>query len=105
MAAVAEQNSQHVVLTSDNPRNEQPAEILSQMARGLSSSTAAWQIEDRQQAIERAVLAAQRQDVILLAGKGHEETQEIAGQKYPFSDVSHAQAALLRRAQLQEQQA
>lgn len=105
MAAVAEKNSRHVVLTSDNPRNEKPTEILSQMARGLSSSEAAWQIEDRQQAIERAVLAAHSQDVILLAGKGHEETQEIAGQKYPFSDVSHAQAALLRRAQLQEQQA
>ena len=105
MAGAAERHAGHVVLTSDNPRNEEPAEILAHMARGLSDSAAAWQIEDRRQAIERAVMAAQSQDVILLAGKGHEETQEIAGHKYPFSDVCAAQAALLRRAQALEQQA
>ncbi len=105
MASVAQAHAAQIVLTSDNPRDESPGAILSQMAQGLSASARAVQIEDRQQAIEHAVMSAQAQDVILLAGKGHEETQEIAGHKWAFSDVTQAQAALRRRAQTLEQRA
>ncbi len=98
MAAAAEQHAQHVVLTSDNPRSEDPQTILNQMRAGLQHAERAIVIADRAQAIDRAVQQARAQDVVLLAGKGHEEYQEIAGVKHPFSDVSHARGALANRA-------
>ncbi len=101
MGAVAERRARHVVLTSDNPRDEAPGAILAQIARGLSKPAAAALIEDRRQAILHAVLHAGPRDVVLLAGKGHEDTQEAAGRKLPFSDAAEASAALARRAQSQ----
>lgn len=98
MGAVAERRARHLVLTSDNPRDESPGAILAQIAAGLSAPAAAASIEDRQQAIQHAVRQARAQDVILLAGKGHEDTQEVAGRKLPFSDAAQAQAALQARA-------
>ncbi|MFM8900648.1 MAG: UDP-N-acetylmuramoyl-L-alanyl-D-glutamate--2,6-diaminopimelate ligase [Burkholderiales bacterium] len=97
MAAVAEQHAQHVVLTSDNPRDESPAAILAQVAAGLSSPNRAVQIEDRARAIAYAIAQAKTQDVVLLAGKGHEDSQEIQGRKWPFSDSAQAQQALAAR--------
>lgn len=102
MGAVAERRARHVVVTSDNPRDEAPGAILAQIARGLSTPAAAVLIEDRRQAILHAVLHAGPRDVILLAGKGHEDTQEVAGRKLPFSDGAEATAALARRTQSKE---
>ena len=82
----------HVVVTSDNPRDESPQHILRQIVAGMSPAPTV--IEDRAQAIAHAVAAAADEDVILLAGKGHEDYQEVAGVKRPFSDVAQARAAL-----------
>jgi UDP-N-acetylmuramoyl-L-alanyl-D-glutamate--2,6-diaminopimelate ligase len=87
------------VLTSDNPRDESPAAILAQIASGLSSQNRAMQIEDRAEAIAYAIQQAKAQDVVLLAGKGHEDTQEIQGRKLAFSDIHQAQLALATRLQ------
>ena len=97
MAAAAEQYAQHVVLTSDNPRSEDPQTILNQMLTGLHSAAKAIVIADRAQAIAQTVQHAHAHDVVLVAGKGHEDYQEISGVKYPFSDVQHARDALTQR--------
>jgi len=99
MAAAAEQYAHHVVLTSDNPRSEEPQIILNQMRAGLKQAHSAIVIADREQAIAQTVHQVRVQDVVLVAGKGHEDYQEIAGIKHPFSDVLHARAALAARAQ------
>jgi UDP-N-acetylmuramoyl-L-alanyl-D-glutamate--2,6-diaminopimelate ligase len=98
MAAVAEKNADRVVVTSDNPRSEKPQAIISQMLLGLSHAGSVEVQADRALAIEETVAAAAPQDVILLAGKGHEDYQEIAGVKHPFSDQAHARAALMKYA-------
>lgn len=97
MAAAAERHAQHVVLTSDNPRREDPQHILQHMLAGLALPNAAQVIVDRAQAIAHAVAQASSQDVVLIAGKGHEDYQEIAGVKHPFSDVAQARQALQQR--------
>jgi UDP-N-acetylmuramoyl-L-alanyl-D-glutamate--2,6-diaminopimelate ligase len=99
MAAAAEQFAQHVVLTSDNPRSEAPQTILNQMRAGLKRMEKALVMVDRAQAIAHTVQHAGTHDVVLVAGKGHEDYQEIAGVKHPFSDVQHARAALAARIQ------
>lgn len=87
MAGIAERLSDIVVLTSDNPRNENPDDILDQMFVGVKGDkgTVIRQV-DRKEAIKIACLMAQKNDVILIAGKGHEKYQEIKGVKIPFSD-------------------
>ena len=97
MAAAAEQYAQHVVLTSDNPRSEDPQIILNQMLSGLQNAAKAKVIADRAQAIVQTVQHVRAQDVVLVAGKGHEDYQEILGVKHPFSDVQHARDALTQR--------
>jgi len=87
MARVAEAAGAQLVLTSDNPRDESPADILAQMVAGLQRPAQAQVIDNRAQAIAHAVRQAQPQDVLLVAGKGHETTQEIAGVLHPFSDA------------------
>ncbi len=99
MAAAAEQYAQHVVLTSDNPRSEDPQTILNHMLAGLQNVANAIVIADRAQAIAHTVQHARAQDVVLVAGKGHEDYQEVAGVKHPFSDVQHAREALRHRAE------
>jgi UDP-N-acetylmuramyl-tripeptide synthetase len=98
MAAAAESVADHVVLTSDNPRGELPEVILADMCKGLKAPNAAYQELDRAKAILYVVATANERDVILIAGKGHEDTQEIAGVKYPFDDRVQAHDALLQRA-------
>jgi UDP-N-acetylmuramoyl-L-alanyl-D-glutamate--2,6-diaminopimelate ligase len=92
----------HVVVTSDNPRSEEPAGIIAQIMQGMESlenmQHAPQAIEDRAGAILWAVKHAEKNDVILLAGKGHETTQEIKGRKLPFLDADHAALALATRA-------
>ncbi len=96
MAAVAEQLADKVVLTSDNPRSESPDAILSDIRAGLSHAPAL-QDTDRKRAIEFTVASAQPGDLVLIAGKGHEDYQETAGKRLPFSDVQCARLALSRR--------
>lgn len=98
MAAVAERGAQRAVLTSDNPRSEDPLAILAQMQAGLTSLDAAHTEPDRASAIAWAVHHAQAADVVLIAGKGHEDYQEVMGVKKPFSDRAQAQLALQQRA-------
>jgi UDP-N-acetylmuramoyl-L-alanyl-D-glutamate--2,6-diaminopimelate ligase len=94
MGAIAAQNADQVVVTSDNPRSEKPEAIISQILLGLSQSQSVEVQSDRALAIADAVSRAMPADVILIAGKGHEESQEISGVKHPFSDRAHAQQAL-----------
>jgi UDP-N-acetylmuramoyl-L-alanyl-D-glutamate--2,6-diaminopimelate ligase len=98
MAAAAEQYADTVVLTSDNPRSENPLHILADMQAGLLRPAQVRLEPDRGQAIAAAVAQAADSDVVLIAGKGHEDTQEVAGIKSPFSDRLHAEAALRSRA-------
>lgn len=86
------QLAQHVVVTSDNPRTEDPAKIILDIVAGMDGSPTT--IEDRAAAILYAVKHAGTNDVILLAGKGHENYQDINGKKWPFSDEEHARLAL-----------
>ena len=98
MAAVAEREAAHAVLTSDNPRTEDPIHILGQMVVGLSQPGTALVEPDRAAAIAMAVARAQAADVVLIAGKGHEAYQDVKGVKTPFSDLVHARRALASRA-------
>jgi len=97
MGAAAAQGADAVILTSDNPRDEAPQAILADIVRGIGSGANARVIEDRAQAIHAALAGADARDVVLIAGKGHEPYQEIAGQRLPFSDADCAAAALAAR--------
>jgi UDP-N-acetylmuramoyl-L-alanyl-D-glutamate--2,6-diaminopimelate ligase len=93
MAAIAATKSKQLILTSDNPRTEDPQQILRDMEAGLDAEAAltALSIVDRQQAIKMAIMLAQPGDIILVAGKGHETYQEINGVKTDFDDVAITQ--------------
>ena len=97
MAAIACELSTKVILTSDNPRSEDPLEIIEQMRRGVPSQHArkTVAIMDRREAVHTAVNMAQSGDIILIAGKGHEKYQEIKGVKYPFDDKQVLEESLL----------
>jgi len=88
MARISASLSDRLILTSDNPRFEEPETILEEMARGIEIQDApkVLVIADRLQAIKTAVALAVENDIILVAGKGHEAYQEIKGVKYPFDD-------------------
>jgi UDP-N-acetylmuramoyl-L-alanyl-D-glutamate--2,6-diaminopimelate ligase len=88
MAKIACQLSNKVILTSDNPRSEDPEEILNQMQKGIDPVDAkkTLRITDRKEAIKTACSLAKPGDIILIAGKGHEKYQEIKGVKHPFDD-------------------
>jgi UDP-N-acetylmuramoyl-L-alanyl-D-glutamate--2,6-diaminopimelate ligase len=92
------QAADHVLVTSDNPRSEDPHAIIAQIVAGMDAGRPAQAIEDRAAAILSAVKHAAKSDVILVAGKGHEPYQEIKGKKLPFSDADHAALALAARA-------
>jgi UDP-N-acetylmuramoyl-L-alanyl-D-glutamate--2,6-diaminopimelate ligase len=94
MGAAASRHADRVVLTSDNPRSEEPLAIIAAVRAGVTASCV--EEPDRAAAIERALREARAVDVVLLAGKGHESEQVIAGRKLPFSDVAVAAAALAR---------
>lgn len=107
MGGIAAQWADRVVITSDNPRSEAPQAIVAQILQGaaLQAAGAAPQAQvqveiNRAAAIAQAIARAAPQDVVLLAGKGHESTQEVAGEKTPFSDRSHALQALALRTPL-----
>ncbi|MBL7924468.1 MAG: UDP-N-acetylmuramoyl-L-alanyl-D-glutamate--2,6-diaminopimelate ligase [Bacteroidia bacterium] len=89
MAAIACENSDRVIFTSDNPRSEDPDSIIAQMKEGLAPHhmKKVLSVTDRREAVRTACALAKPGDIILLAGKGHEKYQEIKGVKYPFDDV------------------
>ena len=88
MASVAVNNADFVVLTSDNPRNEDPNDILNDMRQGVKPDQMGkvLTIVDRKEGIKTACLLAKPNDIILVAGKGHEDYQEINGVKHHFDD-------------------
>lgn len=100
MAQAAARQANRLVLTSDNPRSEEPAAILADIAAGLPSLSDARQQADRALAIAQAIASASPQDVVLIAGKGHEDYQDVQGIKRPFSDRLQAEAALLAYGQV-----
>jgi UDP-N-acetylmuramoyl-L-alanyl-D-glutamate--2,6-diaminopimelate ligase len=93
MGAIARRLADAVVVTSDNPRSEDPEAIIAQVVAGAGDGVEA--IVDRREAIERAIALAGPGDVVVIAGKGHEQGQELAGgRKVPFDDVTVAREAL-----------
>jgi UDP-N-acetylmuramoyl-L-alanyl-D-glutamate--2,6-diaminopimelate ligase len=94
MGAIAARLADRVLVTSDNPRSEDPLAIIEGIRRGAPDC----EVEpERARAIEKMISESEKKDVILIAGKGHEAYQEIAGRRLHFSDAEHARAALARR--------
>ena len=96
MGCVASALADEVIVTSDNPRSEDPRAIIEDVLEGIRGDACV--IEDRAQAIRTAIAAARAGDVVLVAGKGHEQYQEIDGIKHPYSDSAVVRAALGERA-------
>ena len=94
MGAMAARHADQVVVTSDNPRSEKPEAIISQILLGLTGHTRITVQSDRALAIAQTLSAAAANDVLLIAGKGHEDYQDIAGLRLPFSDQDHVRRAL-----------
>ena len=89
----------HLIVTSDNPRSEDPADIIAQIIAGAEPAGTKLQvIEDRASAILHAIRHAGKNDVVLVAGKGHEDYQEVKGRRLAFRDADHAALALATRA-------
>ena len=100
MAAAAEQGSDLAILTSDNPRSEDPEQILEDAQKGFQRSSSYELILDRREAIRRAIDLAGERDIVLIAGKGHETYQEIDGVKHDFDDRQEARNAIAARAEM-----
>jgi UDP-N-acetylmuramoyl-L-alanyl-D-glutamate--2,6-diaminopimelate ligase len=96
MAAAAEMLSDKVIVTSDNPRSEEPMAILREVEKGFRGASHEVYV-DRESAIRRAVELAGPEDLILVAGKGHEDYQEINGERHPFDDVRVTARAMASR--------
>jgi UDP-N-acetylmuramoyl-L-alanyl-D-glutamate--2,6-diaminopimelate ligase len=97
MGEVAERYADTVILTDDNPRTEDGDAIIDQIRSGFVQPEIVTKIRNRAEAIATVIAAAKPGAVILIAGKGHEDYQEINGQRQPFSDLEHARAALVKR--------
>ncbi|MDD2712069.1 MAG: UDP-N-acetylmuramoyl-L-alanyl-D-glutamate--2,6-diaminopimelate ligase [Simplicispira sp.] len=97
MGAIAQRCADWVVVTSDNPRSENPAHIIHQVLQGTIAGETVRAEPDRAAAIALALTEADPRDVLLIAGKGHEDYQETAGVRRPFSDMAQARAALQAR--------
>ena len=98
MGAIAENRADYIVLTNDNPRSEDPASIIEDIRKGISDSAQLKVESDRHNAIHYVIQQAHAGDVILIAGKGHENYQLIGNTKYPFNDVEEAMQQLEARA-------
>ena len=96
MGRAASEGADQLIVTSDNPRSENPTAILLDIEAGLTGDYRL--VVDRAQAIEMAISEAMPGDCVLIAGKGHEDYQVLETGRIDFSDVAHAQAALARRA-------
>src|SRR5881398_2125049 len=93
MGAVVDQNANHAIVTSDNPRKEDPDKIIAEVEKGFRGNHFD-KITDRAQAISRAIEIAQPRDIVLIAGKGHENYQEFADHTVPFEDIQVARRAV-----------
>ena len=94
MAEVAERLADRVLVTDDNPRSEDPAQIFSDIQAGFAQPNNVTFQHGRDQAIAALIAGAKAGDVLVLAGKGHEDYQEINGERLPFSDLHEAESAL-----------
>jgi UDP-N-acetylmuramoyl-L-alanyl-D-glutamate--2,6-diaminopimelate ligase len=98
MGAAVGRGAGRAILTSDNPRSEDPRAIASQVEAGLRTGTARYEVElDRARAVELAVTSARPGDSVLLAGKGHETYQIVGSERRPFDDRAEARRALALR--------
>lgn len=97
MGRAAEQGADLLVVTDDNPRTEDSAAIIEQIQAGIERNDKVTVIANRAEAIARTIAGAAADDIILLAGKGHETYQEINGVRHPFSDIEQAERALRSR--------
>lgn len=97
MAGVAEDNADKVTITSDNPRSEDPDAIIDDAMKGFMHPEKVTRITDRREAIEETIAGADKNTIILIAGKGHETYQEINGTRHPFDDRAIARKALANR--------
>ncbi len=97
MAAIAERLAERVIVTDDNPRGEDGDRIVADILAGLAEPARALVLRDRGEAIARAIADAGPRDIVLIAGKGHEDYQEIAGVKHAFDDLAVARALLEAR--------
>ncbi|SDZ09939.1 UDP-N-acetylmuramoyl-L-alanyl-D-glutamate--2,6-diaminopimelate ligase [Delftia lacustris] len=97
MGQAAQKNADCVLVTSDNPRSEVPDRIIDQILAGMQPGENLQSQADRAAAIAQAIAHASERDVVLIAGKGHEDYQETAGQRHPFSDMAEARKALAAR--------
>jgi len=93
MGKIAAQYSDMIVLTADNPRNEDPEQIIDQIVKGMDQ-TPYYRILDRREAIEFSIRQAQTGDIVLILGKGHETTQTLKDRTIHFSDVAEAEKIL-----------
>jgi UDP-N-acetylmuramoyl-L-alanyl-D-glutamate--2,6-diaminopimelate ligase len=100
MAAIAAELADQIVITDDNPRGESPAQIVADIVAGLPAGSTAQVVHDRAEAIEFALAGAAAGDIVLVAGKGHEDYQIVGDERRPFSDQAVLRAALARRAQV-----
>ncbi|MEO7255986.1 MAG: UDP-N-acetylmuramoyl-L-alanyl-D-glutamate--2,6-diaminopimelate ligase [Casimicrobium sp.] len=98
MGKIAADGADRVYVTSDNPRSESPDSIVAEIVNGFVTTSACRSIVSRREAIRVAITEASAKDAVLIAGKGHESYQEIAGVRHPFSDITEAQIALTQRA-------
>ena len=98
MGALAEKLADRVVITDDNPRLEDGDAIVSEIRSGMAAPAAAHVERDRERAIRHAIAGAEPGDVMLIAGKGHEDYQEIGAKRSRFSDAGVVRKALLERA-------
>jgi UDP-N-acetylmuramoyl-L-alanyl-D-glutamate--2,6-diaminopimelate ligase len=94
MGDLVERHADHAVVTTDNPRAEDPKKIIDEILAGFANSDHAIVIEDRAAAIAWTIANAGPSDVVLIAGKGHEDYQEVDGKRHPFSDIALAAAGL-----------
>lgn len=94
MGKAAAQGADHIVVTTDNPRTESPAVIIEEICAGIEHPHRPTVIANRADAISQTIASATADDVILIAGKGHETYQEIDGVRHPFSDIEQAERAL-----------
>jgi UDP-N-acetylmuramoyl-L-alanyl-D-glutamate--2,6-diaminopimelate ligase len=97
MGRIAAELADDVIVTDDNPRSEDPARIVADILAGMSTATPHVVEHDRALAIRLALERSGADDVVLIAGKGHENYQEIAGRRLPFSDADAARAAVAKR--------